>query len=596
MFGVLGMIVHRLVLAVALLAVALPAAPAVAAPTPAPPDFLGSNIQALVRMGFVPPTGWGHYLGGAAGDGLIVTRFDAPWMWAEPNRPGADGVHRYDWRRLDQIAAALAGRGLRWLPVVDLPPAWAHSADSDLPDAQFGAFAAFAAAFAARYGSSGSFWDAHPELPRIPVTHAEVWTEANSSHFWAADPDASHYLALFQQVRWAMKAADPAMQIIVSLGWQDFQAFTNKLYDAGLAGQSDGVGFHPYAPTARGVVVLTRRLRDILVARGEPDLPIYMTEIGWPKNQTGWTANKRAFDGPVTDQARAATASLAADALAASDCNVKDYVFYSLVEEERDPLNIEDWLGLFNADGTPTATVQALAASAQRWAGPWGQRVRAGRTPLLQLCHGESPDRVVAASPVKPGSRMPLQLTVPVPVRDRCFTIQTRYYGNPLEDVSVFVRTVRGKQAGVVTQADGLARFCLSKESRRSAFLVWARSGALAASPVVSCRGKRCYPLSCTRARLDVKRVRVRGRRLTLRVAVKCGRRVLFGEPVKVDGVDHRGHASRLKAFFTRDRTQVVAVTLPKRGKVRRVRVRFGGDGALALIARATQLLSHPRD
>ncbi len=571
----------------ALLAVAVAPAAAAAAPSPAPPEFLGSNIQALIRMGFVQPAGWGHYLGAAGQAGLTVTRFDAPWDWAEPDPPGPDGVHRYDWRKLDGIATALAGHGLRWLPVVDLPPAWAKVADNDLPDAQYAAFAAFAGAFAARYGSTGSFWDAHPELPRIPVTHAEVWTEANSSHFWAADPDASRYMELFRQVRTAMKAGDPAMQVLVSLGWQDFPTFTAKLYDAGLFGQSDGVGMHPYAPTARGVVVLTRRLRQILTAHGEPDLPIYMTEIGWPKNQTGWTPNRRAFDGPVTDEARAATASLAADALAASDCNVKDYVFYSLVEEQKDPLNIEDWLGLFNADGTPTATVQALAGSAWRWAGPWGQGIRAGRTPLLKLCHDVDPDRVVAGSPIKAGQRLPIDLTVPVPAREKCFNIQTRYRGNPLEDVSVFVRTVRGRQVGQVTRADGQAQFCLSKESRRRPFLVWARSGALAASPVVSCRGSRCYPLSCTKARLTAKRLRVRGRRMTLAISVKCGRRIMFGEPVKINAIDHKGNPIKLKAFFTRDRTQAVSVVVPKKPKVRRVVVRFGGDRGLALGARA---------
>ena len=75
------------------------------------------------------------------------------------------------------------------------------------------------------------------------------------------------------------------------------------------------------------------------------------------------------------------------DALAASDCNVKDYIFYSLVEEQKNPSNIEDWLGLYNADGTPTETLNALAGSASRWAYV-GAKARTASTPqMLALCH-----------------------------------------------------------------------------------------------------------------------------------------------------------------------------------------------------------------
>src|SRR4051794_23487234 len=90
---------------------------AVAAPTPAPPDYYGANIQALIRQGFVKPSGWPAYLRTMSANGLKVARFDAPWMWAQPKGPD----QAYDWGLMDQVAAALAAQGIRWLPVIDLP-------------------------------------------------------------------------------------------------------------------------------------------------------------------------------------------------------------------------------------------------------------------------------------------------------------------------------------------------------------------------------------------------------------------------------------------------------------------------------------------
>src|SRR3954471_8881960 len=150
-------------------ALACAAPPAVAAPTPAPSDYYGANIQAHIRQGFVKPGGWSNYLRTMSGAGLRIARFDAPWMWAQPK--GAD--QPYDWNQMDQVALALATQGIRWLPVLDLPPAWARSADgSGLARENYGAFAAFARAFVARYGPGGAFWTTHTDLtPLPPVTY-----------------------------------------------------------------------------------------------------------------------------------------------------------------------------------------------------------------------------------------------------------------------------------------------------------------------------------------------------------------------------------------------------------------------------------------
>ena len=114
---------------------------------------------------------------------------------------------------------------------------------------------------------------------------------------------------------------------------------------------------------------------------GEPDLPIEMTEIGWPRAPDG-TGAASAFDGYVGDASRAATTALSADALAASDCNVKNYIVYSLVEEQRNAANPEDWLGVIDRNGQPTETLNALVAAARRHA------ARPASLPMLPMCSG----------------------------------------------------------------------------------------------------------------------------------------------------------------------------------------------------------------
>lgn len=563
------------------------AAPAQALPTTAPADFLGSNAQSLFRLGDKRLSDWPKFLNQVSNAGLGVTRFDASWALAEPVAPGTDGVHHYTWDYLDRVATALARAHQRWLPVVDLPPQWAHNAANSLPDSAIPSFVAFATAFAQRYGNNGAFWATHPQLPHLPITQVEVWTEANSSHFWnGGAPDPHHYLSVFTQIRGALKAVDPSMQVLVSLGWQDFWNFMTVMYDAGLAGQSDGIGFHPYAPTPGGIVKMTRTLRTLLGRRGEPDLPIYITEIGQPVPAPGIAPAASAYAGAIADGSRAASAAIAADALAHSDCNVKGYDWYSLVEPQLDPANVEDWLGLVNVDGSTTQTLLALGGSARRWSGAWGMLLRGGRRPMMDLCRGRDARDIVRGDRIRNVTRLPLQLHVPMPAPSPCMTISTTYYGNPLEDVSVFVRNDKGRTAGKVTTADGLAPICVSTGAPKRPFLAWARSGGFAASPLLWCKGARCLGVSCNQITLSAKVLHRRADRLRLRLSTKCGTRVLAGEPVRVTGVAQGGRKIHLAGIITGSTTKVYAMRWRARWRLKYLRVQFRGDKAFLFRSR----------
>ena len=52
------------------------------------------------------------------------------------------------------------------------------------PPANLHDYAAFARAFAKRYGRGGDFWRERPEVPLVPITSYEIWNEPNAQMFW----------------------------------------------------------------------------------------------------------------------------------------------------------------------------------------------------------------------------------------------------------------------------------------------------------------------------------------------------------------------------------------------------------------------------
>lgn len=110
-------------------------------------------------------------LDAAQAAGVRLVRTDALWEFSEP-KPPRNGLHTYDWRFDDRIATELARRGIRWEPIIAYSPAWAAT-DARFPHSpprSTAEYAAYAAAFARRYGTGGELWRAHPELPQLWVT------------------------------------------------------------------------------------------------------------------------------------------------------------------------------------------------------------------------------------------------------------------------------------------------------------------------------------------------------------------------------------------------------------------------------------------
>ena len=131
---------------------------------PAPPSqVFGINVNRLFNDLTYTQAHIDAQLAAVRATGATVARSDALWEAAEPHAP-AGGRHRYDWSFDDQIAGSLAAHGLTWLPIIDYTAPWAQSVSGQdhSPPRSDADYAAYAGAFAARYGSGGTFWRAHP--------------------------------------------------------------------------------------------------------------------------------------------------------------------------------------------------------------------------------------------------------------------------------------------------------------------------------------------------------------------------------------------------------------------------------------------------
>lgn len=252
-----------------------------------PEEFYGVNSgHTLVNDAATRPAA----LQAMRAGGLSFVRVDASWGAIEPVAPVA-GVHTYVWAKYDLFVADLARSGLRWYPMLGYSTPWASSTARDpfAPPSGDGDFAAFAAAFAARYGSGGSFWAEHPELPWLPTTVYGIWNEPSNDRFWrGADATPARYMGLYVAARAAIRSVDREARVatagLLDSGVVDGNAYLRAMLDSAPAArnQIDAVGWHPYVGgDADQILASILRARTALDDYGLGDVPIEISEVGW---------------------------------------------------------------------------------------------------------------------------------------------------------------------------------------------------------------------------------------------------------------------------------------------------------------------------
>ncbi|HWD75985.1 MAG TPA: hypothetical protein VG371_12660 [Solirubrobacteraceae bacterium] len=374
-----GALAAAAAVAVVVLAVTAPSprhAPPPPSPSPSPRPGLpppsgqsfGVNVNLLFNDFSYPAAQINAQLAAVRSTGATVARSDALWEAAEPQAPAA-GHHRYDWRFDDEIAGSLAANGLTWLPILDYSAPWAQSipgVDHSPPSSDVD-YAAYAGAFASRYGPGGSFWRAHPQITPQPVTTIEIWNEPDQPEFWKPAPNPGAYAALYLAARAAIDAADPGIRVIVG-GLTDPRAFLPELLQAAprLRARIDGVAIHPYGrpATVLSKVVAARATLDSL---GLDRVPLYVTEFGWTTSPPGASDY-------VPAARRPADIESTLTALGRAGCGLAMVVLYTWVTPGGDPGDSQNWYGIANptqpADGTAgTAALTAGVRAASRTPG-----------------------------------------------------------------------------------------------------------------------------------------------------------------------------------------------------------------------------------
>lgn len=207
------------------------------------------------------------------------------WGIAQNERGGP-----FRWERSDAVVGAAAARRISVMPTIMGPPHWARQYPNidQSPPAKASEFATYLRELVRRYGPKGTFWEAHPELPRRPVRHWQIWNEPElTDHWWREGPwlpnGAKRYGELVRASYRAVREVDPGGKIV--LGGATNQAWDTlaDLYrHAGIRGYFHIAALHMFPGNWRNVRVIVERFRRALDQNGGRRIPIWATEMTWP--------------------------------------------------------------------------------------------------------------------------------------------------------------------------------------------------------------------------------------------------------------------------------------------------------------------------
>jgi polysaccharide biosynthesis protein PslG len=253
-----------------------------------------------------------------------------PWAYLEPARG------QFQWQSAERIIDHANRQGLRVIARLGFVPEWARPKTDDagrpttftyLAEQNYADFAAFAAAFAAHF--------------RGRVPYIVIWNEPNLTGEWGLRPvSAQQYVDLLAAVYAPIKSANPDVTVLAgalaptlepagSAQGLDDLIYLQQMYAAMAATSErsnvptfqrpyDAWAVHSYGRSAPpeeapGAEVInfrrTELLREIMVAHGDGDLPVYITEAGW-NDDTRWVfgvspAQRIAYTLGAWDYARA---------------------------------------------------------------------------------------------------------------------------------------------------------------------------------------------------------------------------------------------------------------------------------------------------
>jgi len=215
-----------------------------------------------------------------------------PMNWAEIEPEARDRfAPRWEW--LDGQVQYAAENHIRAFMFLWGTPSWVSPRLGGEPVAtarQRHAWAQFLHAAVARYGSRGSFWREHSELPRLPVRQWEIWNEENIVTF-SKEPEPVRFARLVRISGGLLHRQEPGSTVILGgLFGRPLQTppniqsggFLADVYRVpGIKRYFDGVALHPYVADAGALQGEIENLRRVMSFNGDAATPLYVTEMGW---------------------------------------------------------------------------------------------------------------------------------------------------------------------------------------------------------------------------------------------------------------------------------------------------------------------------
>jgi len=113
--------------------------------------------------------------------------------------------------------------------------------------------------------------------------HWEVWNEPNAREWWKPNPFPDAYVELLKGAYQAAKAADPDCIVVGGAVSGTALAFLERLFALGAARYMDVLSIHPYRPRFEASCEASGYVEELQAVRHiAGDLPIWVTEVGWP--------------------------------------------------------------------------------------------------------------------------------------------------------------------------------------------------------------------------------------------------------------------------------------------------------------------------
>ncbi|WP_337175588.1 hypothetical protein [Paludisphaera sp.] len=271
----------------------------------------------------------------ARSTGLSMIRERVNWGAIQP------AADRWDWRadrRYDELRASYRAAGVPILEMAHDSPAWAGRVAKYPRDLV--ATADSWGAIARRWGAG---WGA-----------VEPWNEPDIS--FGGDMPGDQYSAYAKAVAHGVRRTPTRAPIVGGVMAHFEPEFMSACAESGLLDRLDAFSFHDYGP-ATAFEGLIARYRGWLRAAGKGDMPLWITECGWP-----W---RKGPDRPPVDQDIASASQIVMKAVEARACGVERYFSFVYPYYEENSNNF----GMMDRRATPTRSMAAYAQAIRALAG-----------------------------------------------------------------------------------------------------------------------------------------------------------------------------------------------------------------------------------